>query len=353
MKIGVISFTRQGAARNLEVVGILQDKKHQAASFSWHKYTGRKLIPFQKLDQLLADLWEKQDAFVFISDTELAIRAVIPFMKNGKQGPAVYVMDEGGNYVLTLLSGALAGASDWCRQFAKMIGAVGVSMEAVSQQDIFSLDDFACKNRLLVQDVYQIRRIKEALAAGQPVGIYSDYPIEGVLPEGFVAIGEKAGEVPGQTIRPECGIAVTDNWEAPFFAKECRMYPKNLVMAVYCDMEKTAEELERFVGNVLTEAHLSKERISAVFSLEDRTQHPGILQMTDHLGIPFFTYSIKQLCGREKSDAGQSVPVSLPMAVLCDRCALLGSHQGRLLIAHKLADGMMISVCEQAAELAF
>ena len=55
MKISVISFTRTGAVKNLEVTGLLQEKKHQAASFSWHKYTGRKLIPFQKLDQLLID----------------------------------------------------------------------------------------------------------------------------------------------------------------------------------------------------------------------------------------------------------------------------------------------------------
>ena len=80
MKISVISFTRQGAAKNLEVVSILQEKKHQAASFSWHKYTGRKLIPFQKLDQLLNDLWDKQDAFIFLSDTELAMRAVITWL---------------------------------------------------------------------------------------------------------------------------------------------------------------------------------------------------------------------------------------------------------------------------------
>lgn len=376
MKISVISFTRAGAAKNLEVVGILQEKKHQAASFSWHKYTGRKLIPFQKLDQLLTDLWDKQDAFVFLTDTETAMRAVIPFLSDPKKGPAVFVMDERGQFVLTLVNGSFAGAQDWCRQFAQMVNAVGVVTGNAAAEELFSMDAFAQNNHLQVQDVYRIRAVKEALAAGEPVGIYSDYPIEGVLPEGFVALGKLAGmmqtAMPGvspevlqhmahkgfqsgaasdKTPVPEVGISITDDWEAPRFAKECRMYPKNLVMAIYCDKGKTMEELEYFVKNALTDARLSRKRIQTVFSLEEKAQEQGILQLADRWGIPFFTYSAKQLAGKDRQRT--DVTSGLPLSILCDRCALLGSRQGDLRIAHKMADGMMVSVCEQAVELTF
>ena len=351
MKISVISFTRAGAARNLETVGLLQEKKHQAASFSWHKYTGRKLIPFQKLDQLLTDLWDKQDAFIFVSDTELAMRAVIPFLSDQRKGPAVFVMNEKGEYILTLVSGALAGAQDWCMQFARMMDAVGIASDPAGSEEQFSLDEFAQRNRLCVQDVYRIKAVKEQLAAGFPVGIYSDYPIEGVLPEGLVALGEMAGQKEEQTAVPEVGISISDDWEAPHFARECRMYPRNLVLAVYCDKGKTAEELEHFISGALTEAHLSKKRIQAVFSMEEKSQEEALLRLADRLGIPFFTYAARQLTGRDKQRT--DVTAGLPLSVLCDRCALLGSHQGRLLIAHKMADGMMVSVCEQAVELTF
>lgn len=351
MKISVISFTRAGAVKNLEVVGLLQEKKHQAASFSWHKYTGRKLIPFQKLDQLLTDLWDKQDAFIFLSDTELAMRAIIPYMSDSNEGPAVFVMDEGGQFILTLLSGSLAGAQEWCRQFAQMMKAVGVVTNGVGEENLFSLDDFAERNRLHVQDIYRIRAVKEQLAAGHPVGIYSDYPIDGVLPEGFVGLGEMAGKYAEKVPVPEVGISITDDWEAPHFAKECRMYPKNLVMALYCDRGKTADDLERFVRGALTEAHLSRKRIKAVFSIEEKAQDESILQLADRLEIPFFTYSVRQLAGKDKMRT--DVTSGLPLSVLCDRCALLGSRQGKLQIAHKMADGMMISLCEQEIELTF
>lgn len=351
MKISVISFTRAGAVKNLEVTGLLQEKKHQAASFSWHKYTGRKLIPFQKLDQLLCDLWDKQDAFIFLSNTEIAMRAIIPHLSESGKGPAVFVMDEKGQFVLTLLEGALAGAADWCMQFAQMLDAVGVVTGRNREEELFSLDAFAHKNRLHIQDVYRIQAIREKLAAGEKIGIYSDYPIEGVLPEGFVPIGEMAGRNLERLPAPEVGISVTDDWEAAHFAKECRLYPKNLVMAVYCDSNKTVDELDQFVSSALTQAHLSKERIRAVFSIEEKAQEQGILELADRMGIPFFTYSGRQLAGNRmhRTDVTSGVPLS----VLCDRCAVLGSSQGRLRITHKMADGMMISVCEQTVELTF
>ena len=351
MKISVISFTRAGAVKNLEVTGLLQEKKHQAASFSWHKYTGRKLIPFQKLDQLLYDLWDKQDAFVFLSDTELAMRAIIPHLSEPGKGPAVFVMDEKGQFVLTLLEGALAGAADWCMQFAQMLDAVGVVTGKSREADLFSLDAFAYKNRLHIQDVYRINAIKEKLKAGEKIGIYSDYPIEGVLPEGFVPVGEMAGRNVERLPVPEVGIAVTDDWEAAHFAKECRLYPKNLVMAVYCDRGKTAEELDLFIGSALTEAHLSRERICAVFSIEEKAQEQGILELAERMEIPFFTYTLRQLAGSRMQRT--DVTSGVPLAVLCDRCAILGSGQGNLKIAHKMADGMMIAVCEQNVELSF
>lgn len=351
MKISVISFTRAGAVKNLEVVGLLQEKKHQAASFSWHKYTGRKLIPFQKLDQLLEDLWDKQDAFLFLSDTELAMRAIMPHITGQKEGPAVFVMDEQGQFALTLVTGSFVGAQDWCVQFARTVGAVGVITKNADTELDFSLEQFAQENHLHIQDIYRIRNVKEQLAAGKMVGIYSDYPIEGVLPEGFVPYGQAAGKNAAKTVVPEVGISITDDWESPRFAKECRMYPKNLVIAIYCDKDKTADELEHFVSSALTEAHLSKGRIRAVFSLEEKAQEEGLLQLADRLAIPYFTYSVKQLVGREKK--GKENHAGLPLSVLCDRCAVLGSRQGRQLIGHKMADGMMISVCEQAVELTF
>ena len=105
---------------------------------------GQKLA--QKLAQLLPEssLWHKPspfteqvqsafkqgDALLLICATGIAVRTLAPVLENKRQDPPVLVLDEGGEYVIPLLSGHEGGANEWGRQVAEMIGAQLVSTTA-------------------------------------------------------------------------------------------------------------------------------------------------------------------------------------------------------------------------------
>lgn len=340
MKISVISFTRAGASKNLELVRSLQENDHQAVSYSWHKYTGRKLIPFKSLKLLLQDLWENQDAFLFLWDLEHVSHAVAPYLKQKGQGPAVVVMDEAGRFVIPFCAGKEKGINDWCRWFAQLMDAVWVDMLPKMQEEAFGVDAFAGKNQLHIQDIFRIRTIAAKLSAKEPVGIYSDYPIEGVLPEGLVCVGEVMhGDAPGKKDFPEAGISITDDWEAPHFAKECRMFPRNLVLGVICPKDVCASELEQLVTDVLVQKHLSKERICSLFSIRELADAPGIKALADRLDVPFFTYEKGEVAGADEKE-------------VCEGCARMGSG-GKRLEGCREKNGMLLSVYEKEVELHF
>ena len=80
MKISVVSFTRAGAEKNLELTGLLQSKNHQAASYSWHTYTGRRLIPFQSAELLFADLWKGQELIILLGRMDQVIQKIAPLI---------------------------------------------------------------------------------------------------------------------------------------------------------------------------------------------------------------------------------------------------------------------------------
>ena len=89
MKISVVSFTRAGAEKNLELTGLLQSKNHQAASYSWHTYTGRRLIPFQSAELLFADLWKGQELIILLGRMDQVIQKIAPLI--GGSGIMGYV----------------------------------------------------------------------------------------------------------------------------------------------------------------------------------------------------------------------------------------------------------------------
>lgn len=343
MKISVVSFTRAGAARNLELVRILQENNHQAVSYSWHKYTGRKLIPFKSLKLLMQDLWDSQDVFLFLWDLEHVARAVSSYLKRTGEGPAVVVMDEAGQFVLPFTAGNMQGTDAWCSWLAQLVDATPVITKASFLEESFDADVFARKNQLHIQDIFRIRSVVLALSSGEAVGIYSDYPIDGVLPEGLVRIGTvmNGGEQEEGTI-PEVGISITDDWEAPRFAKECRMFPRNLVLGVICTEQTGAAELEQFVVGALAEKHLSKDRVCGLFSTRELAEAAGLRKLADRLDVPFFTYEKEQISQFETD--GKEI---------CEACAKLGSMNGKALVACCKRDEMLVSVYEKEVKLSF
>lgn len=343
MKISVVSFTRAGAAKNLELVRILQENNHQAASYSWHKYTGRKLIPFKSLKLLLQDLWDSQDVFLFLWDLENVARTVSPCLKRAKEGPAVVVMDEAGQFVVPFTAGSMQGTDAWCVWLAQLVDATPVLTKASLIEEGFDVDAFARNNQLHIQDIFRIRSVARALSAGEAVGIYSDYPIDGVLPEGLVRIGAVMNGAAQEEDRvPEVGISITDDWEAPRFAKECRMFPRNLVLGVFCAETSGAEELEQLVMGVLAEKHLSRERVCGLFSIRELAEAPGLKKLADRLDAPFFTYVKEQIS-----------PPETGKEEICEVCARLGSGNGKALAACSGKDGMLVCIYEKEVKLSF
>lgn len=343
MKISVVSFTRAGAVKNLELVSILQQNNHQAVSYSWHKYTGRRLIPFKSLKLLLQDLWENQDAFLFLWDLEHVAKAVTPYLKQNGQGPAVVVMDEDARFVIPFSAGRMPGTNEWCGRFARLVDATAIITASFREEERFRPDAFAGKNQLHIQDIFRIRTIESKLAAGESVGIYSDYPVEGVLPEGLLPVGEVmncGGK--NETALPEAGISITDDWDAPHFAKECRMFPRSLVLGVVCDADSGAAALERFVVGALVQNRLSRQRLCGLFSVRELAECAGLKLLADKLDVPFFTYERGQLPGDLKKPEE-----------ICAACARMGSQNGRKLADCVQKDGMLAAVYEKEVELSF
>lgn len=343
MKISIISFTRAGAVKNLELARILQENHHQAVSYSWHKYTGRKLIPFKSLKLLFQDLWENQEVFLFLWDMEHVACAVTPWLNRKGRGPAVLVMDEAGKYVIPFSLGKAEGMQEWCSQVARLMNAAAVITSPLQTEDRFQTDVFARKNQLHIQDIFRLRTIAGRLSAKEPVGIYSDYPIDGVLPEGLIGVGavmngDKAEPVPV----PETGISITDDWEAPHFAKECRMFPRNLVLGIICPDSTDAQKLEQFAVDVLARNHLSKERVCGLFSVRELADEKGLRMLADRLDIPFFTYESEQLFLQNQD-----------ITEACEICAFLGSAQGKKAVECREKDGVYLAVYEKTVNLVF
>ena len=69
--------------------------------------------------------------------------------------PAVVVVDEGGGFAVSLLSGHIGGGNDLTRRIAETCGAVPVITTATDINGVFAVDAWAKRQGL---DVYKRQR---------------------------------------------------------------------------------------------------------------------------------------------------------------------------------------------------
>ena len=108
-----------------------------------------------------------------------------------------------------------------------MTGAEAVITTASDLHGRFSAEGFAEQNRLEIESPEMLKEVNKRILRSQPIGVYSDFEVEGRLPKGFFLVGKKGQRKKAYAMHPECGIVITaDRSIRKKFEVECRMFLK-------------------------------------------------------------------------------------------------------------------------------
>ncbi len=131
-----------------------------------------------------------KDGVIFIGACGIAVRSIAPYIAGKKTDPAVLVIDECGQFVISLLSGHLGGANELAVRCAGYLHATPVVTTATDLHSRFAVDVFAKKNGCAIFHMKAAKEASAALLAGEKIGFYSEFPWEGDLPDGLMLCGK-------------------------------------------------------------------------------------------------------------------------------------------------------------------
>ena len=134
---------------------------------------------FHKLAQAFQEAFAGNDNLVCIMAAGIVVRGIAPYLQGKDTDPAVVVVDEAGQFAVSLLSGHLGGANDLARRVAKLLGGTPVITTATDVQGLPALDVLAVEHGLIIENLAGVRPIHMALLEGRPVRL--------VDPEGFLS----------------------------------------------------------------------------------------------------------------------------------------------------------------------
>ena len=126
--------------------------------------------------------FNEYDFLIFFLSLGAVIRLISPFIKSKLSDPGVIVIDEKGNYAISALSGHIGRANELCVSIAEIIGAAPVITTATDISEKFSLDMFAKKFNLNIEDKNCIKFINKSSLSAQKIIIFipeSDHILSG------------------------------------------------------------------------------------------------------------------------------------------------------------------------------
>jgi len=251
---------------------------------------------------LLPALFQQYKGIICVISLGAVIRMIAPLLIDKKKDPAVLVVDDKGQYVISVLSGHIGGANALTDEFADAIGATPVVTTASDVQKTIPVDLFGAQFGWMWESEEKLTPVsasvvnEEHVAIVQETGEKNWWTYERTMPEHLKIYPSIEEAI---LAKPQATLLITDRLmeakEEVLLENGVLYRPKSLVLGIGCNRGTTMEEIEQVILETLAELRLSKKSVKAVASIDLKKNELGLLELTAKYNWQFVTYTPEEL----------------------------------------------------------
>ncbi|NDV21208.1 cobalamin biosynthesis protein [Desulfovibrio sp. JC022] len=322
-RTAIFALTRKGTEIAHELAVALQADCH-----ALDRYATKYDIPFESLKDTVADKFSRYEAHVFIAASGIAVRMIAPHLKSKDVDPAVVVVDQEGEFAVSLVSGHLGGANELARLVGDKIGAVPVITTATDCAGVPSVDLIARDQGLNIGDIGLIKHINAVILDGQKVPVYD--------PDGFLdisAISDYFYVVDDVDVLSESRCGVVVDWRRHEVGERVlTLYPQCLSLGVGCRRGVPANEILELIFRVVGESDLAPKSIFCMGSIDAKSDEEGLLEAAEILGLELKFFSAAELDKIEVANPSGMVMKHMGVNGVCEAAAMKLADSTEILI---------------------
>lgn len=360
MKLAIITLTKQGLRTARRIAFLYKGEAHIYTPLALLEEVSSKdaalkleeegvIFPLkQPLKYFCGQLWKSYQGLIFIMATGIVVRCLAPYLQDKKKDPAVVVLDEKGEYVISLLSGHLGGANRLAREIAHFLGGKAVITTSSDIQGLPALDVVAKELGFKVTPEGRFAQVMGALVNGKRVGIWAEEPWQERL--------EK--ELKGLKVEPWSKYRGPEGWEAGILVTSRReklppgpwvfWRPQELVAGVGCRKGIDYKSILRALGVAFKTAGRSLLSLKALATLEFKAKEEGLVIVARKFNVPLLSFSKEELLKVWEETPGLSYsPLAqekIGLGGVCEPAALLGARKGELICKKIALNGVTVAL---------
>ena len=347
-KIAILSITNNGRELALRIKEIMKD----VDVFFIKKDTDYKndevIVVNKGLKEFIPQIFDKYDYLVFIMATGIVVRTIAPLIISKFSDPAILVMDEKGNNIISLLSGHMGGANEMTLYMSDLLNSHPVITTATDVNKKSSLDMIAKKLNGHIDDFRDnVLKINSMLVNNEEVHLYIDGNYK-INHQGFTLYDEKTDldkvrNLVIVTNKKDINKILNKNIEN-LNEKIIKVTPKDIVIGVGCKKNTDSKHMKNSLIKFLAEYNIDINAVKEIGSIEIKKDEKAIIDLAKFLDVKFKTFSVEEISKvdylYEKSDW---VKKNVGVYSVSDPVAHLLS-EGRVIINKQKYDGITFSI---------
>ena len=350
-RIGIAAFTDRGKTLADRIERILRSE------YGTDEPGGFQVIRYEKeLKQWCRQCFEAADGMIFVGACGIAVRSIAPFLKSKTTDPAVIVLDEKGQFVISLLSGHIGGANEFALTVAEKVGAIPVITTASDVSGKIAVDVFARKNHLTIGSMAAAKKVEAELLRGKRIGVYCSGEIKGELPPELEHADERN---PSDCLIWISESIPTEEDRARYLkdveGEVLHLIPEAVILGVGCRKGKPSQEIRKAVEQVLADKRIPVQSLSLAASIDLKKEEQGILELCHDYDIVFQTYSAGELNDTEGDfQSSEFVRKTTGTDNVCERAARRAAGEGGRLLCRKVSsDGVTVALAVKKWRVCF
>lgn len=325
MKIAIISVTNQGKNISNILYDNLINNPLVLQVTQYHK----------NVMDTVKETFSNYDCIIGIMASGIMIRAIAPYVNSKLSDPAVILIDDNGNFVISLLSGHFGGANDLTVKLADIINSTPVITTSTDVNNKIGIDSIAKRFYFELFNPKNIKHINKALVNNIKVDLF--------LPSKFSYIlSDEVNNSYNVSICESLGFikASVDNYEVI-------LKPKKLVMGIGARRDIETSKVENAISQACLILEVPQSRIDLFATADVKANEKGILDNVHRLNKPLKIISMDTIKSYQNDECSKSDFVMKQFGVrgVCEPSSLIANDENAHLIFKKTAyDGVTIAV---------
>jgi len=235
----------------------------------------------------IIELFKNNNALICLFSLGAVIRLIAPYLEDKKTDPAVIVIDDKMNFVISVLSGHIGGANELTKEIAEKLGALPVITTAADVNKTIAVDLVGREFNWKIDDDSTVTKISAHMVNEESIGVFQDTGEKNwykELPKN-VLIYQSIEDL--KKSDSKAYLIISDRIIGDEISKKSVIYrPPSLVVGIGLHWDTTKETIREGIMKSLEKFKLSSKSIAKLVSIKKPQDVQGLIDLGKEMGIP-------------------------------------------------------------------